>query len=670
MTEQIITNYFLKVGASLRNSDTWAEQHEEEPKNENAESKSRVARSGYFGVGALAAYLLGDKIKVYTRHFTQLRGIEFEARLGDEAIELRYFQGEVPIGTIIEIDITQETLYKLGLKNNFYYSGEINKWDWYCLDEPKVIRLFIDRNRKYYCLNQDIIITLKDSMNMIKQGWHEIKDTKFKNIYFNTLTPYILSLDDKIICNGIRVKYSLFSERFNNLSIVYIRPAILILDTDKQLKFDLTRNNAKLGEELERKIINKLFKYFLLLIFLYSPNLKASYNSVLKKFDKSNSYLVLYPSLGEINSSETYSLSEVSRKIRMFIQSRNDQSLIFYTSKGILINDIPLLMKVKIKKILVVYLPNLRLNSFKSNQIFNRNKHGNYFDKKCGNLSSEVFFKINYFDLLEISKLKIGNDSLAVDVISTYPSNFTSLKGIQIWIYQIILSYKKLYKDAIQSIIFIISTDTKILTKIKSYNQKEKTKISFLNFLDSRLNKTTKNMNEEERLNSDEIKAIKWVREEISKYNFSIEIEQELVIFTIGKNENTNYDIFRALHTKIKEVSEHSINCTKSDYEIDFFKKNLIKDNLTEQDKSQDIITVEISFNESITIPETHDESIVNFWLDIFGEEVIPYQDTPEYQSKRNSDKLTVLQEYIDELENINFLEIDELENINSLEDD
>ena len=57
MTAEVIQNYFLKAGASFRRSNFWRQEHEDE------HSHSRIFRTGRFGVGALAAFLLGDDKK-------------------------------------------------------------------------------------------------------------------------------------------------------------------------------------------------------------------------------------------------------------------------------------------------------------------------------------------------------------------------------------------------------------------------------------------------------------------------------------------------------------------------------------------------------------------------------------------------------------------------------
>lgn len=61
MNIDVVLNYFLKAGASFRMSDTWRKSFEEE------DGQSAVLRSGRFGIGALAAFILGNTIHVSTR---------------------------------------------------------------------------------------------------------------------------------------------------------------------------------------------------------------------------------------------------------------------------------------------------------------------------------------------------------------------------------------------------------------------------------------------------------------------------------------------------------------------------------------------------------------------------------------------------------------------------
>jgi molecular chaperone HtpG len=96
MSPETIINYFLRVGASFRHSDKWRSQHSDS-------SGVHVSRAGHFGIGVLAAFLLGPKLEVETQHMDTQRcpGIAFTAQLEDGVIDLR--KKTISIGTRIRI---------------------------------------------------------------------------------------------------------------------------------------------------------------------------------------------------------------------------------------------------------------------------------------------------------------------------------------------------------------------------------------------------------------------------------------------------------------------------------------------------------------------------------------------------------------------------------------
>jgi len=133
MTEEVIQHYFLTAGASFRNSLAWKKEFEEV----NAHgAKSRVCRSGRFGIGAFAAFLLGDKITVTTRHITSEVGYHFIVGQNDELIQVDKVW-EAPVGTKIEVEIGERVYDEL--------HSYPDNWDWFCLEHPKVIRYIEDR---------------------------------------------------------------------------------------------------------------------------------------------------------------------------------------------------------------------------------------------------------------------------------------------------------------------------------------------------------------------------------------------------------------------------------------------------------------------------------------------------------------------------------------------
>lgn len=139
MTAEIVRNYFLKAGASFRRSNAWRLEHED------AEGRSRVFRTGRFGVGALAAFLLGNEIEVVTRHAlaNEDEGIKFSAKLDDEAISLQRIT--CPVGTQIKIKIPDDFRKKVKAivpkkwEKSIHYNDEAGH---YFLKKPSLVRHF------------------------------------------------------------------------------------------------------------------------------------------------------------------------------------------------------------------------------------------------------------------------------------------------------------------------------------------------------------------------------------------------------------------------------------------------------------------------------------------------------------------------------------------------
>lgn len=94
MTLDVVENFFLNIGASFRNSDRWKKDHE-------TQGRSNVYRTGRFGIGLLAAYLLGDELKVETRHINAppSSGLKFSCKKGSNSIVVSNV--EMSYGTVI-----------------------------------------------------------------------------------------------------------------------------------------------------------------------------------------------------------------------------------------------------------------------------------------------------------------------------------------------------------------------------------------------------------------------------------------------------------------------------------------------------------------------------------------------------------------------------------------
>lgn len=132
MDADILQNYFLRAGASFRSSPQWKKAFTTEV------GDSEVARTGRFGVGALAGFLLGSLIEVETRRLGKSDGLKFVAELDSDAIEVS--KCSRCIGTKITISVDPDKRKAVGA----LFLGNANQresWDWYCNLRPNLVRL-------------------------------------------------------------------------------------------------------------------------------------------------------------------------------------------------------------------------------------------------------------------------------------------------------------------------------------------------------------------------------------------------------------------------------------------------------------------------------------------------------------------------------------------------
>lgn len=228
MTLDTVIKYYLIAGASFRDSDLWKQQHLDEL------GQSRVMRGGRFGVGALAAFLLGDEIQVKTRHFSKSDsdGIEFRARIDDPTIELRRCMA--PAGTTIKIWVSNPKIID-SLRPIFREAkdtgadipvfDEWRKVDWFIQPFPLVEyrwngyshRLGLGGSRiRYQAKYLPIADTYVPIAGAECVGWNRLPDaTPYKDIFWKYVPPVKDSIGnsswyvqpaDEVSVNGIRVQ--------------------------------------------------------------------------------------------------------------------------------------------------------------------------------------------------------------------------------------------------------------------------------------------------------------------------------------------------------------------------------------------------------------------------------------------------------------------------------
>ena len=291
MTADTIQNYFLRAGASFRQSPEWTKG----PSKNNLYSsiavnfspmrligkscttyfltgtkefvdddgKPRVLRAGRFGIGAFAIFLLGPRFRMWTRHVgaASSEGYYVEA-LGDTHLIEISRKGGLSVGTIVEVEILKESAKILSLNkqgDDYLVDGGNHHTDWFCWNWPKVSRRIV-RPENVTMLPQTHTAPLYQLET--PPEWSAIHPLGFDKVFW-TFGDY-----PKLTCNGLRVSYPPRQEYPRTLhdSAYYWSihtqlnlPKIAIIDREARLpltiqRYSLSDDNLPFIAELYRDV--------------------------------------------------------------------------------------------------------------------------------------------------------------------------------------------------------------------------------------------------------------------------------------------------------------------------------------------------------------------------------------------------------------------------------
>ncbi|NOR68324.1 MAG: hypothetical protein GQ532_01275 [Methylomarinum sp.] len=251
MTLDIVENYFLNIGASFRKSDSWKKEHE-------TDGHSDVYRTGRFGIGLLAAYLLGNKISVETRHVNEEQGLKFSCEKGSDSITVSHI--DIHVGTKIVIEINKSV-------KNILVDKHYN-WDWFALDTPKVKRKVVSRGLEKEMEQSRLV---PNSSSSLGEEWYSIETTEYDNVFWSFLPVGYKSTYRRdfpsLICNGINVTDYLQLDDFEiskELSFIAVKvPSIVVFDQDGKFPISLQRNSL-IGTSLSfKKPLTTALSYYI-----------------------------------------------------------------------------------------------------------------------------------------------------------------------------------------------------------------------------------------------------------------------------------------------------------------------------------------------------------------------------------------------------------------------
>lgn len=245
MDVEIISEYFLKIGSSYRYSKSWQDTFQ---KGES----SLVPRTGRFGIGVLAGFLLGDKIKVHTRRYDQeeSRALQFEITPSSQNIQLQY-RPKQQIGTTIKISLNEKAIENIKeytkleihtrASNRYRVPHSSQEWRWYYLDTPQVDFKIINDEQFEEDLPNGYIIK-KES---IASDWNNVRTDSTVSSFWRSLGR------SHVFCNGVVIP-TISSPRINLEGALlehYSAPyEILFVDNNAALPLNLQRTGFVGGE--------------------------------------------------------------------------------------------------------------------------------------------------------------------------------------------------------------------------------------------------------------------------------------------------------------------------------------------------------------------------------------------------------------------------------------
>lgn len=319
MNEYVLINYFLRAGASFRKSNVWR-------KNFFEFGHSEIQRTGRFGIGVLAGFLLGDSIEIYTRHYSSIKhGLYLNASLNENEINIYKINTDYGTKLIINLNETVcQILYEAysKLKKGESYSWEHNKqnwFDWYKISKPKINYTIPSNIRDLFNFteNANFVPAIDESSTAWREfttgTYKKIKWTFDKNSEIRNSIMYERNKPLKnpmLLCNGFSIPYGYKNDIS---SYKWELPRVSVFDFDSQLPLSLNRNyifNDKLPfmDELYAEIAKDIIAKILLLNFtkvgkfycLAEPteiNYLSKVNLIPSIFIRGNNYSLSYPSI-------------------------------------------------------------------------------------------------------------------------------------------------------------------------------------------------------------------------------------------------------------------------------------------------------------------------------------------------------------------------------------
>lgn len=210
-----IKNYFLTIGSSYNDNIDWKKTRDQ----------NKIYRTGRFGIGILAAFLLGPEITVVTKKRGEESGYKFTLSLNDKFIQIDKVKN-TEFGTRIEIKCNEKCMEEL--KRTW---GDL-WYNWYIGKKP-IVEYYIDGEPRKH--NRDL------------SGYKKLEHSSklYGDVYWKPLR--IGESGGSLYCNGFYItgytdKNHFALDGLENFNFLRI-PNLQIIDKYNQLPLNLKRDD-------------------------------------------------------------------------------------------------------------------------------------------------------------------------------------------------------------------------------------------------------------------------------------------------------------------------------------------------------------------------------------------------------------------------------------------
>ena len=230
-----IKNYFLTIGSSFNDNINW----------KRTRDQNHLFRTGRFGIGVLAAFLLGPEIVVVTKKRGENEGYRFSASLGNKFIQIDRVD-DVEYGTKIEINCNLDCILELSRDDRWY--------NWYIGSMPRVVYYYngIQKKKNIDLRGYQQLKLSSDNFGVVY--WKPID----LNHCFDTREQQFLFCNEFLVSRFSSKKQFVGSD-IKNLGLSF--PSIQIEDTYNLLPLNLRRNgiDSKVKLSFEQELARELF---------------------------------------------------------------------------------------------------------------------------------------------------------------------------------------------------------------------------------------------------------------------------------------------------------------------------------------------------------------------------------------------------------------------------